>query len=122
MTQPLVPSVSPEPRNTVFVDTQRSTRGGALLGIGVIAALDELVFHQILGWHHFYDRTTPAIGLLSDGFLHAAELILLVAGFFLILGLGRRRQLSPRHAWAGFFLGLLPRSFSPWAAMRFWPS
>lgn len=107
MTQPLVPSAQPpEPRTTVFADTKRSTWAGALLGIGVIAALDELIFHQILGWHHFYDRSTPAVGLLSDGFLHAAELILLVAGFFLALGLQRRRQLSSRHAWAGFFLGL----------------
>jgi hypothetical protein len=32
-----------------------------LVGVGVMAALDELVFHQILAWHHFYDRSTSAV-------------------------------------------------------------
>lgn len=78
---------------------------GGLLGIAVMAAVDEIVFHQILGWHHFYDLSTPAIGLLSDGLLHAGELIALVAGFFLLLDLRRRGALSGKWAWAGFFLG-----------------
>ncbi len=71
-----------------------------------MAALDEIVFHQILHWHHFYDRSTPGIGLLSDGLLHTGELLALVAGFFLFADLRRRRALSVAHAWAGFFLGL----------------
>ena len=32
-----------------------------------MAAVDEVVFHQILGRHRFCDRATPAVGLLSDG-------------------------------------------------------
>jgi uncharacterized membrane protein len=78
----------------------------ALIGVAVMAALDEIVFHQILHWHHFYDRSTPGIGLLSDGLLHTGELLALVAGFFLFADLRRRRALSAAHAWAGFFLGL----------------
>ncbi|MGW6782668.1 DUF2243 domain-containing protein [Streptomyces sp. NPDC054987] len=77
-----------------------------LLGVGVMAAVDEIVFHQILGWHHFYDRSTPGVGLLSDGLLHTAELLTLVAGFFLYADLRRRRALAATHAWAGFFVGL----------------
>ncbi|MBT2442093.1 DUF2243 domain-containing protein [Streptomyces sp. ISL-36] len=77
-----------------------------LIGVGVMAAVDEIVFHQILGWHHFYDRSTPSVGLLSDGLLHTAELLALVAGFFLYADLRRRRALGAVHAWAGFFLGL----------------
>jgi len=53
-----------------------------LIGIGLMAAVDEIVFHQVLSWHHFYDRATPPIALLSDGLLHSAELMLLIAGFF----------------------------------------
>ncbi|MDQ0847343.1 DUF2243 domain-containing protein [Streptomyces sp. V1I6] len=78
----------------------------ALIGAAVMAAVDEIVFHQILGWHHFYDRSTSSVGLLSDGLLHTAELLGLVAGLFLFADLCRRRSLVRQHAWAGFFLGL----------------
>jgi uncharacterized membrane protein len=77
-----------------------------LIGVAVMASIDEIVFHQILGWHHFYDRSTPEIGLLSDGLLHAAELIALVAGFFLLADARRRGTFSARAGWAGFFVGL----------------
>ncbi|MFD3621223.1 DUF2243 domain-containing protein [Streptomyces sp. NPDC058676] len=71
-----------------------------------MAALDDIVFHQLLGWHHFYGRSTTGVGLLSDGLLHTAELLGLVAGFFLYADLHRRRTLAPANARAGFFLGL----------------
>lgn len=76
------------------------------MGVGLVAAVDELVFHQILGWHHFYDASTPAVGLMSDGFLHAGELLALVAGFFLLGRLLRRGELSPGHGWAGLLIGV----------------
>ncbi|MGI5479981.1 DUF2243 domain-containing protein [Streptomyces lavendofoliae] len=78
----------------------------AVIGAAVMAAADEIVFHQILGWHHFYDRSTTAVGLLSDGLLHTAELLALVAGFFAYADLRRRHALAPAHARAGFLLGL----------------
>lgn len=77
-----------------------------VIGVAVMAAVDEIVFHQILGWHHFYDRATSGVGLMSDGLLHTAELLALVAGFFLLADLRRRHVLAPAHAWAGFPLGL----------------
>ena len=83
----------------------RSLRVAALIGAALMAGVDEIVFHQMLGWHHFYDRATPAVGLLSDGLLHAAELIALVAGFFLFADLRRRHALARAHAWAGVVLG-----------------
>ena len=84
----------------------KSTWAGALIGIGVMAAIDEIIFHQVLAWHHFYDRSTPEIGLMSDGFLHAAELIAIVAGFFLVLDLRRSKIFHQPSAWAGFFIGM----------------
>jgi uncharacterized membrane protein len=78
----------------------------AMIGIAVMAAVDVIVFHQVLHWHHFYDRSTTGVGLLSDGLLHTAELLMLVAGFFLYADLRRRHALSPAHARAGLFLGL----------------
>ncbi|MDQ4094508.1 MAG: DUF2243 domain-containing protein [Actinomycetota bacterium] len=77
----------------------------ALLGAAVMAVLDEIVFHQILHWHHFFDRSTPGAGLLSDGLLHTGELLGLAVGFFLYADL-RHHALAPTHAWAGFILGL----------------
>jgi uncharacterized membrane protein len=85
---------------------KRSAWAAALIGIGLMAGVDEIVFHQILAWHHFYDRATPAIALMSDGLLHAAELLSLVAGFFGIVRLRARGALRRTWAWAGFFLGL----------------
>lgn len=78
----------------------------ALIGIGMMSSIDEIIYHQILAWHHFYDRSTPQIGLVADGLLHAANLVAIVAGFFLFADLIRRHTLVRARAWAGFFLGL----------------
>lgn len=82
-----------------------SVLAAGVIGAAVMAAVDEVVFHQILGWHHFYDRSTPAVGLLSDGLLHAVELVALVGGFFWFADLRRRDVLVPMAAWGGFLLG-----------------
>lgn len=92
--------------SAVNSDAKRSALFAGLIGIGVMAAVDEIIFHQLLGWHHFYDRATPAIGLLSDGLLHAAELIATVAGFFGLMELRGRGVLDRSFAFAGFFVGL----------------
>lgn len=92
-------------RRTVAAEPSRSAWSGALVGIGMMAAVDEIIFHQILSWHHFYDGATPEIGLLTDGLLHSAELIAIVAGFFMLLDLRRKQTLFKPKAWAGFFIG-----------------
>ena len=86
-------------------DPRRTFGALALAGVGVMAAVDEIVFHQILRWHHFYDLATPAIGIISDGLLHAAELVAIVASGFLIADLLARRAFAAPYAWAGFFVG-----------------
>jgi uncharacterized membrane protein len=48
--------------------TSRNLWSGILFGIGLVAFIDETIFHQLLHWHHFYDKSTTAIGLVSDGF------------------------------------------------------
>ncbi len=85
--------------------TRSSMLAAGLIGVAVMAAVDEVVFHQILAWHHFYDRGTPAVGLLSDGLLHAAELVALAGGFFWFADLRRRGALVPLAAWGGFLVG-----------------
>ncbi|SCE82459.1 Uncharacterized membrane protein [Micromonospora coriariae] len=95
----------PDARATALPDARSSTLAGVLIGVAVMAAVDQIVFHQLLAWHHFYDRSTLSVGLLSDGLLHAAELLALVGGFFWFADLRRRGALAARFAWGGFLLG-----------------
>lgn len=90
----------------IQIQRWRSLWACALIGVGLMSAIDEIVYHQILAWHHFYDRSTSEIALMSDGLLHAGELVILVAGFFLFADLRRRHALAPGSGWAGLFLGL----------------
>ena len=83
----------------------RIFRATLVVGIGMIAAIDEIVFHQVLAWHHFYDLATPAVGLFADGLLHAAELVAIVAGFFLYAEARTHGSIDRRTAWAGLLVG-----------------
>jgi uncharacterized membrane protein len=85
--------------------TGRSIWSGVLIGVGVAAFLDETVFHQLLHWHHFYDKSTADIGLVSDGFFHAGGWLAIVAGLFLFADLQRRQAASRTRLWGGGFLG-----------------
>ena len=78
---------------------------GLLLGAGVMGALDEIVFHQLLHWHHFYDRAGGTAGLVSDGLLHAATLSATVAGLALLADLRRRRAFAAARWWGTVLLG-----------------
>ena len=83
--------------------TVGNTTSGVLSGIGLIAFVDETVFHQLLHWHHFYDKATLEAGLVSDGLFHALGFFATVAGLFLLADLRRRDALRwPR--WAGGLL------------------
>jgi uncharacterized membrane protein len=78
---------------------------GVLVGIGIAGTLDEVVLHQLLGWHHFYDRSTPSVGLVSDGLFHILSTTVLVIG---VIQLVERRPTTPDPpgmAVAGILLG-----------------
>jgi uncharacterized membrane protein len=78
---------------------------GVLTGMGIAGTLDEVVLHQLLRWHHFYDRSTPSVGLISDGLFHLLSTALLVIG---VIQLVERRHTTPdppRIALAGILLG-----------------
>jgi uncharacterized membrane protein len=83
----------------------RSLGAGALMGVGVAGFLDETVFHQLLHWHHFYDKSTAAAGLVSDGYFHAGSWVAMVAGLFLYADLQRRAGADRRRVWAGGLVG-----------------
>lgn len=83
----------------------RSLTSGLLIGVGVAGFLDETVFHQLLHWHHFYDKSTPTVGLVSDGWFHAVSWAAMVAGLFLFADLQRRHATARTRLWAGALIG-----------------
>lgn len=83
-------------------------RTGLVLGAGAMGALDEIVFHQLLQWHHFYDHADDFGRILSDGLLHLATLTLLLVGVGRLWA-GRRALatlLTARPLRAGILLGM----------------
>ncbi|WP_206784763.1 DUF2243 domain-containing protein [Amycolatopsis sp. MtRt-6] len=83
----------------------RSAWAGVLAGIGVAAFVDETVFHQLLHWHHFYDRSTTDAGLVSDGLFHAFGFFAVVFGLVLVADLRRGDRLSGRAFAGGLLTG-----------------
>ncbi|MFC0560165.1 DUF2243 domain-containing protein [Halalkalibacter alkalisediminis] len=83
----------------------RNLWSGILFGLGLIAFFDEMVFHQLLRWHHFYDKSTTDIGLISDGLFHAFSWFATIAGLFLFADLRRRNALWLTRWWGGVLVG-----------------
>ncbi|AXF57135.1 DUF2243 domain-containing protein [Salicibibacter kimchii] len=79
---------------------------GILFGIGLAAFLDEVIFHQLLGWHFFYDRSTTRIGIISDGFFHAFSWVATVGSLFIVADLRRRNAWWPTRWIGGALVGL----------------
>lgn len=80
---------------------------GVILGIGLMGAIDTIVFHQLLQWHNFYIDATPYWRVFSDGLLHTFTAGMLALGALrlwsarkLLARAGRRGVLA-----AGFLLG-----------------
>lgn len=82
---------------------KRNILSGVLFGLGLAAFLDEVIFHQLLHWHKFYDRSTTNIGLISDGLFHAFSWFATVGGLFLVADL-RRRDAFSYLLWQGSVL------------------
>lgn len=83
----------------------RNVLSGLLLGIGIAAFVDETVFHQLLHWHHFYDRSAPEVGLISDGIFHAFGWFATVGALFLLADLSRRHAVWWTRWLGGLLLG-----------------
>jgi uncharacterized membrane protein len=79
--------------------------GAALLGAGAAGTLDEVIFHQLLRWHHFYDRSDTALGLVSDGLFHLASTAAIVIGGVLLWRARRVRPLDARGVWGNILAG-----------------
>lgn len=79
---------------------------GVLIGVGTMALIDEIIFHQLLQWHHFFDFNTMQFGIFSDGLLNAFALFAIVAGIFLFAHVTKMYTYSLLRWFAGIFIGL----------------
>ncbi|XKG86872.1 DUF2243 domain-containing protein [Sutcliffiella horikoshii] len=84
---------------------KRNLWSGILFGLGMVAFIDETIFHQLLHWHHFYDKSTTSIGLVSDGLFHALSWFATIGGLFLFADLRRRNSLLWKRWIGGIYLG-----------------
>ncbi|MFG6120163.1 DUF2243 domain-containing protein [Thalassobacillus sp. B23F22_16] len=84
----------------------RNLWSGFLFGLGLVAFFDEAVFHQLLNWHHFYDKSTTQMGLVSDGFFHAFSWFATIGGLFMYADLRRRQALWKTRWLGGVLLGM----------------
>jgi len=77
------------------------------LGIGLVGAIDEIIFHQLLQWHNFYVDTSERWRVFSDGLLHVFLTSMLFFGAWRLWQ--ERRSFSAtagsRPFWAGVLLG-----------------
>ena len=97
---------APDAGEPARLESQRSAWSGVLAGVGVAGFIDEAVFHQLLHWHHFYDRSTATAGLVSDGLFHAFSWFAIVGGLFLLADLRCQGRLWVARWWAGLLIGL----------------
>jgi uncharacterized membrane protein len=91
-------------RDAAPKETRRSTWSGVLAGVAWrLHRRDGLP--SVLHWHHFYDKSTLAVGLVSDGLFHAGGFIAMVAGLFLLADAHRRGGFVPKRWWGALLLG-----------------
>ena len=86
-------------------EASRNLWSGVLFGLGLVAFIDEAVFHQLLHWHHFYDKSTTDVGLVSDGLFHAFSWFATVAGLFMLADLRRRNAFWLTRWMGGMYVG-----------------
>lgn len=97
--------VNPHTHENRFQYGKRNMWTGILFGFGAVAFIDEVIFHQLLHWHHFYDKSTANIGLVSDGLFHAFSFFATIGSAFLLADLHRKHGFWLKRWLGGIFLG-----------------
>ncbi|WP_243297863.1 DUF2243 domain-containing protein [Bacillus litorisediminis] len=91
------------PNHTLYPG--RNLWAGILFGFGLVAFIDEAVFHQLLHWHHFYDKSTTEIGLVSDGLFHSFSWFSTIGSSFMMADLHHSRAFWLKRWLGGVLLG-----------------
>src|SRR4051812_25129415 len=80
------------------------TSAGVLLGLGLGAFFDGIVFHQLLQWHHMVSGWYPLnsidnirLNTTWDGVFHSAAYVLLLAGLYRLWQRARTGEMHWSH-------------------------
>lgn len=76
-----------------------------MLGVGLIGAIDGIVFHQLLQWHHMIDSHNIHFEIITDGVFTAGFSGILIWGGIKIFKDARNEQLG--SSWRTFIGGIL---------------
>lgn len=101
----MAPEINQSAYSTRSAYMARNLWSGFLFGLGLVAFFDETVFHQLLHWHHFYDKSTTDIGLISDGLFHAFSWFATIGGVFMVADLRCRNAFWLKRWWGSMMLG-----------------
>ncbi|WP_228547438.1 DUF2243 domain-containing protein [Filobacillus milosensis] len=78
---------------------------GFILGLGILGAIDGIVFHQLLQWHHMILSPDIKLEIFTDGLFTAAFSALMVWGALKIFRDARNHELG--YSWKVFVSGTL---------------
>ncbi|WP_244094280.1 DUF2243 domain-containing protein [Jeotgalibacillus salarius] len=81
-------------------DQKQHVWSGILFGIGLMVVIDEVIFHQLLQWHHLYDQSTTSVGIIADGLLTSFGFFAAVFGLFMFADL-RKKSATRWKRWIG---------------------
>lgn len=105
---------APHTRDLSSTPTRPWVRAGVVLGLGLGAFFDGILFHQILGWHHMICRTETcqpdSVAELQrqnteDGFFLLGALLLTICGVLLLYRVvGQRAPLRVGQTFSGAVL------------------
>ena len=73
---------------------------GFVLGLGLLGAVDGVVFHQLLQWHHVVDHPDHSLEMVSDGIFNALVAALMVWACVKIFRDAKYDRLA--HSWRTF--------------------
>jgi uncharacterized membrane protein len=76
-----------------------------ILGLGLLGAIDGIVFHQLLQWHHMVDHHNKNFEIVTDGWFTTLFSILLFWGGIKIFRNAAINQLG--SSWQTFIGGIL---------------
>lgn len=77
---------------------------GLILGLGLLGAIDGIVFHQLLQWHHMILSPDIQLEIFTDGLFTALFSALLIWGGMKIFQDARKNELG--ESWRVFLSGI----------------
>jgi uncharacterized membrane protein len=77
---------------------------GVILGLGLLGAIDGIVFHQLLQWHHMILSPNNELEIFTDGLFAALFSALLVWGGVKIFQDARKNEIG--NSWKVFVGGI----------------